>query len=183
MWQMISKLLEKAMMKKLKKMYLISTNVTCSSCFSCVKHNIWEPTMLAQDWRVNTVRIKGSVSPCRCTMEAIWITGSFSASGKIPEKRRLTEGSNFAFAFHEWKQNKQINRMPPVIVCVLCHTNAIDKETCTPFLPAHSMSKLRTRSGAILCQSPSAGWLIRSVHPTSTSYWHKDTWWTNVGRS
>lgn len=42
--------------------------------------------MLAQDWRVNTVRMKGSVSPCRCTMEAIWITGSLSASGKIPEK-------------------------------------------------------------------------------------------------
>lgn len=122
------------MMKTLKKIYVnwcfISINATCSSCFSCVKHNIWEPTMLAQDWRVNTVRIKGSVSPCRCTMEAIWITGSFSASGKIPEKkkRRLTEGSNFAFAFHQWKQNKQIKRMPPVTVCVLCHTNAIDKE-------------------------------------------------------
>lgn len=62
---------------------------TCSSCFSCVKHNIWEPTMLAQDWRVNTVRMKGSVSPCRCTIDAIWITGSLSASGKIPGKKRV----------------------------------------------------------------------------------------------
>lgn len=57
--------------------------------------------MLAQDWRVKTVRMKGSVSPCRCTMDAIWITGSFSASGKIPGKRQLTAGSNFAFAFHQ----------------------------------------------------------------------------------
>lgn len=47
-----------------------------------------------------------------------------------------------------------------------------------PFLPAHSMSKLRTRSGAILCQSPSAEWLMKSVHPISTSYWQKDTWST-----
>lgn len=48
--------------------------------------------MLAQDWRVNTVRMKGSVSPCRCTMEAIWITGSLSASGKIPGKQQLITG-------------------------------------------------------------------------------------------
>lgn len=47
-----------------------------------------------------------------------------------------------------------------------------------PFLPAHSMSKLRTRSGAILCQSPSAEWLMKSFHPISTSYWQKDTWST-----
>lgn len=57
---------------------------TCRSCFSCVKHNIWEPTMLAQDWRVNTVLMNGSFSPWRCTIDAIWITGSLSASGKIP---------------------------------------------------------------------------------------------------
>lgn len=80
---------------------LLTPVCTCSSRFSCVKHNIWEPTMLAQDWRVNTVRMKGSVSPCRCTIDAIWITGSLSASGKIPGKRRLTSGSNFAFAFHQ----------------------------------------------------------------------------------
>lgn len=48
--------------------------------------------MLAQDWRVKTVRMKGSVSPCCCTMEAIWITGSLSASGKIPGKQQVITG-------------------------------------------------------------------------------------------
>ncbi len=64
---------------------------------------------------------------------------------------------------------------------MLYNKNASEKERSPPFLPAHSMSKLRTLSGAILCQSPSAGWLIKSVHPTSTSYWHKDAWRTKAG--
>jgi hypothetical protein len=70
----------------------------------------WVPTMCEQVLRVKTLRMKGCSSPCRVTMLAIWMTGSISASGKIPLR------------------------------------------------PAHSRSKLRMRRGAILPQSPSAGW-------------------------
>lgn len=71
---------------------------TCSNFVSCVKHSIWEPTMLAQDCRVKTVRMKGSVSPWRCTIDAIWITGSLSGSGKIPGSKEATPES---FDFHQ----------------------------------------------------------------------------------
>lgn len=78
--------------EKSQQSIMYSSAVTCSNLFSCVKHKICEPTILAQDWRVNTVRMKGSVSPCRCTMEAIWITGSLSASGKIPGTQQVITG-------------------------------------------------------------------------------------------
>lgn len=44
-------------------------------------------------------------------------------------------------------------------VCFLSHngTRTLEANESTPFLPAHSISKLRTRSGAILCHSPSVG--------------------------
>lgn len=54
--------------------------------------------MLAQDCRVKTVRMKGSVSPWRCTIDAIWITGSLSGSGKIPGNKEATPES---FDFHQ----------------------------------------------------------------------------------
>ena len=41
-----------------------------------------------------------------------------------------------------------------------------------PFLPAHSISKLRMRTGAIFSQSPSAGCETRSSHDMSNSTWH-----------
>ena len=41
-----------------------------------------------------------------------------------------------------------------------------------PFLAAHSISKLRIRSGAIFCHSPSAGWLTIFSHEISSSIWH-----------
>lgn len=141
---------------------------TCRSFCSCVKQNIWEPTMLAQDCRVNTVRMKGSVSPCRCTMDAIWITGSLSASGKIPVAGWDPDGETLRLLF--FGQSYEIS--------LRYGTSQANKSS--PFLPAHSMSKLSTRSGAILCHSPSAGWLIKSVQPTSTSYWHKETCGTNA---
>ncbi len=55
-----------------------------------------------------------------------------------------------------------------------------NKTADRPFLPAHSISKLRTLRGAILCHSPSAGWLTMWFHATSTSYWHSDTWERNT---
>lgn len=84
-----------------------------------------------------------------------------------------------------WENSCRGDEIPVVRLCV-CFLSANGMRTqankSKPFLPAHSMSKLRTRSGAILCHSPSAGWLIKSVQPTSTSYWHKETcrgkqWW------
>lgn len=137
---------------------------TCRSFCSWVKQNIWEPTMLAQDCSVNTVRMKGSVSPCRCTMDAIWITGSLSASGKIPVAGQNPDGETLRLLFFFCKSDEIPERysMPQA-------------NKPSPFLPAHSMSKLSTRRGAILCHSPSAGWLTKSVQATSTSYWHKET--------
>lgn len=41
-----------------------------------------------------------------------------------------------------------------------------------PLRPAHSMSKLSTRRGAIRCHAPSGGWLTTSDHSTSASSWH-----------
>ena len=43
-----------------------------------------EPTMGAQVPSVITLRTSGLALPCSVTMLAIWITGSFSASGKQP---------------------------------------------------------------------------------------------------
>ena len=157
-----------------------SGRFTCSSCFSCVKHNIWEPTMLAQDWRVNTVRMKGSESPWRWTIDAIWITGSLSASGKIPGEKRGNVQIKICICF-----SSNYDRVLFKFLNIMLgwdNENPRGKERTSPFLPAHSMSKLRTLSGAILCQSPSVGWLIKSAHPTSTSYWHKVTWRTEIGR-
>lgn len=42
------------------------------------------PTMAAQLSRVMTLRTSGLLCPCTVTRLAIWITGSFSASGKCP---------------------------------------------------------------------------------------------------
>lgn len=103
---------------------------TCSSRFSCVKHNICEPTMLAQDWRVNTVRIKGSVSPCRCTIDAIWITGSLSASGKIPGKRRNIRVISILLLI--------IITVLLFINCVPCHINA-ERERNTHLFFLHTL--------------------------------------------
>ena len=44
-----------------------------------------------------------------------------------------------------------------------------------PFLPAHSISKLRIRKGATRDHSPSGGWEISLSQATSTSSWHRDT--------
>lgn len=135
---------------KTKRMNAHSWNIqtavgTWRSFCSCVKQNICEPTMLAQDCRVNTVRMKGSVSPCRCTMDAIWITGSLSASGKIPVAGREPDGETLRLLF--FGKSDEISER--------YGTSQANKSS--PFLPAHSMSKLSTRSGAILCHSPSAG--------------------------
>ena len=45
-----------------------------------------EPMTGAQERRVNTLRMNGSLSPCLMTMLAICITGSLSGSGKTPTK-------------------------------------------------------------------------------------------------
>lgn len=86
---------------------------TWRSFCSCVKQKICEPTMLAQDCRVNTVRMKGSVSPCRCTMDAIWITGSLSASGKIPVSGMRCRQWDSVFAFYRpmgWEHKRPTNQ-------------------------------------------------------------------------
>lgn len=43
-----------------------------------------------------------------------------------------------------------------------------------PFLPAHSISKLRILKGAIADHSPSGTWDIKSSQETSTSIWQRD---------
>jgi len=43
-----------------------------------------------------------------------------------------------------------------------------------PLRPAHSMSKLRMRTGAIFNHSPSHGYETSSFHATSTSIWQCD---------
>lgn len=73
-----------------------------------------------------------------------------------------------------WENSCHGVEILPVRLCICLPSpngmRTLDANESTPFLPAHSISKLRTRSGAILCHSPSAGWLIKSVQPTSTSY-------------
>lgn len=123
---------------KLKRMNAHSWNIqtavgTCRSFCSCAKQNIWEPTMLAQDCRVNTVRMKGSVSPCRCTMDAIWITGSLSASGKIPVAGRDPDGETLRLLFSAKATRSQ-------------------RDTARRRLTNHHLSFRRTR-----CQSSAPG--------------------------
>ena len=45
---------------------------------------VWACSEQSNQFRVKTFLIKGSLSPWRTTMLAIWMTGSRSASGKIP---------------------------------------------------------------------------------------------------
>ena len=65
-------------------------HLTFSKSCSLWKDSTWEPTTGAQVLSVNTLRIKGSGSPCLITMLAIWITGSFSASGNTPGRKQNT---------------------------------------------------------------------------------------------
>jgi len=58
-----------------------------SSSSSVLKDMTSEPTMGAQEPSVITLRTSGRSLPCSVTMLAIWITGSFSASGKQPCRR------------------------------------------------------------------------------------------------
>ncbi|KAH3663022.1 hypothetical protein OGATHE_004598 [Ogataea polymorpha] len=46
--------------------------------------NVSDPTIGAHDLTVNTLRTNGTGSPALATTFAIWITGSCSASGKMP---------------------------------------------------------------------------------------------------
>lgn len=64
--------------------------LTWSSFLSSSKERTWEPIIGAQFLRVNTFRMKGSFSPCRITMFAIWMTGSISGLGNIPGQRKIT---------------------------------------------------------------------------------------------
>ena len=50
-------------------------------------------------------------------------------------------------------------------------TGSLSGSGKTPFLPAHSMSKLRILKGATSAQSSSGRWEIKSSHETSTSIW------------
>ena len=47
-------------------------------------------------------------------------------------------------------------------------------EQSLPFLPAHSMSKLRILNGATFDQSPSGWWAMNSSHDTSNSIWLRE---------
>ena len=60
------------------------------------------PTMGAQDWSVSTLRTVAVSLPCSVTMLAIWITGSFSASGKCP---CAALRDNYAILWaHDWNR-------------------------------------------------------------------------------
>ena len=80
--------------------------ITWSKSFSFLKDFTSDPIIESHVLSVKTFLINGSFSPWRITMLEIWITRSFSGSGKIPLR------------------------------------------------PAHSISKLRIRIGAIFCHSP-----------------------------
>ncbi|KAH3665690.1 hypothetical protein OGAPHI_003878 [Ogataea philodendri] len=56
------------------------SNISVSDSYE----NVSEPTIGAHDFTVNTLRTNGKDSPAVATTLAIWITGSCSASGKIP---------------------------------------------------------------------------------------------------
>ena len=60
--------------------------LTLSSSASFSNDMTSAPTMAAQDLSVITFRTVGFCLPCSVTMLAIWMTGSFSASGKCPCK-------------------------------------------------------------------------------------------------
>ncbi len=50
-----------------------------------------------------------------------------------------------------------------------------------PFLPAHSMSKLRILKGAMSDHSPSGSWEMKLFHATSTSIWQRESQPTKYG--
>ena len=58
------------------------------------------------------------------------------------------------------------------IILAICITGSISASGNTPFLPAHSISKLSILNGAIFCHSSSGVWLIKSSYDTSNSIWH-----------
>ena len=57
---------------------------TFKSSPSFLYDNTCDPTTGEHELSVKTFLMKGSCSPCFCTMLAIWMTGSLSASGNIP---------------------------------------------------------------------------------------------------
>ena len=59
-------------------------SITFRSSASLAKDMTSAPTMGAQESSVMTFFTVGLFLPCSVTMLAIWITGSFSASGKCP---------------------------------------------------------------------------------------------------
>lgn len=86
-----------------------------SKSLSSLNSSTCDPTICAQVLSVKTFLMKGLFSPCLVTIDAIWMTGSICASGKMPLR------------------------------------------------PAHSISKLKTRNGAMGSHSPSGAWDTRSV--------------------
>ena len=62
----------------------IQERLTLNSPVSSSNDMTSAPTMGAHFLRVMMLRTMGLLSPCTVTMLAIWITGSFSASGKQP---------------------------------------------------------------------------------------------------
>ena len=69
----------------LRQVFCSLHSLTLSISCSRGKERTCEPTTGAQVLSVKTLRKNGSLSPWRITMLAIWITGSLSASGKMPE--------------------------------------------------------------------------------------------------
>mmetsp|Transcript_34757 Transcript_34757/g.82380 ORF Transcript_34757/g.82380 Transcript_34757/m.82380 type:complete len:221 (+) Transcript_34757:2231-2893(+) len=98
----------------------------CSIAFSSSNECTSAPEIGAQVLRVKMFLTMGFFEPWTETQLAIWMTGSFSGSGKCPLR------------------------------------------------PAHSISKERVRSGAILPHSPSGACESTMFHHTSTSIWQVD---------
>ena len=72
---------------------------TFSISASLLNDKTWDPTIGAQVLRVKTLRINGSLSPCRITMLQSWITESLLASGKTPVENKTNNLREFVHSF------------------------------------------------------------------------------------
>jgi hypothetical protein len=120
-----------------------STNFRHSSnkLLSSLNSSTCEPTMCAQVLRVKTLRTNGRLSP-----------GYSVHSRRCSTQRQL---------FH--METAQIDVPWRVTIAAIWITGSMFASGKIPFRPAHSMSKLNIRRGAMLSQAPSGACETRSL--------------------
>lgn len=102
------------------------------------------PTIGEHDFKVITFRMKGWLSPCRVTRLATY--------------RRFKKcHSKWVFSCSKKSKDEKIKNWTWM-------TGSCLGSGKWPLRPAHSISKLKMRNGAIFEYSPSGGWLISPVY-------------------